>query len=300
MPAVNPSSSRYFFDRITKLEKLVHALAHQQNSTISNAKGQPIINLGLYPQIGTQPSAGYGLQILDPGSGNVGTPIAQFGEQSNGVPSLTLFGANGNPLVVLTPGVGFEQLDPNGTTRAAIGPYTINGTETYSMQIYDATGKIRLQAGDLEGGGDGVAVWDAVGTPMQLLPSYDATVSTQESTTSTTYGDLTTVGPEVTVQVGSSGKVRVTASAFIQIPVQTTQAGGFVGISVDGAAPSGDFVYLFNSVGVAGGYLAGSYSATTILTGLSQGSHTLKLQYRAYASATGADFAERFIVAQGI
>ena len=299
MPAVNPSSSRYFFDRITKLEKLVHALAHQQNSTISNAKGQPIINLGLYPQLGTEPSAGYGLQILDPGSGNVGTPIVQLGEQANGTPSLTLFGADGDPLVVLTPGIGFEQLDPNGNVRAAIGPYVINGTETYSLQIYDSTGKIRLQAGDLVGG-DGIGIWDAVGTPLELLPSYDATVSTQESTTSTTYTDLTTVGPEVTIQVGSSGRVQVTASAFIQVPVQTSQAGGFVGISVDGAAPSGDLAYCFNSIGVAGGYLAGSYSATTILTGLSQGSHTLKLQYRAYASATGADFAERFIVAQGI
>ena len=256
MPAVNPSSSRYLFDKINGLEKQLRALMHQQNVTIANQKGQPVLNFGLIPPIGAQTSAEYGLQMLNPGSGNVGTPLIQLGQQADG---------------------------------------------TYGLEVFDPACNLRVQIGELDAAADyGLRVLDSTGAGMALLPPYDANIATQESTTSTTYTDLTTVGPEVTIQVGSSGRVQVTASAFIQVPVQTTQAGGFVGINIDGAAPSGDFVYLFNSIGVAGGYLAGSYSATTILTGLSQRSHTLKLQYRAYASATGADFAERFIVAQGL
>ena len=256
MPQTNKEAT--WFREMRALQMRLTKLEHQQNMTIANSKAQAILNLGQIPSI-YGPSAApalYGLQVLDPGSGNVGTPLIQLGQQYDG---------------------------------------------TYGLEVFDPDRNLRVQLGELDTAGDyGLRVLDAAGQGQALLPSYDATVSTQESTTSTTYTDLATVGPEITVQVGSSGRVQVTASAFIQVPVQTSQAGGFVGISIDGAAPSRDFVNLFNSIGVAGGYLAGSYSATTILTGLSQGSHTLKLQFRCYASATGANFAERFIVAQGL
>ncbi len=238
-------------NRLTKIE-------HQQQMTISNAKAQPILNLGLIPNIYGPNGAGaiYGLQMLDPGTGTVGTPVIELGQQYDG---------------------------------------------TYGLEVFDEQRYLRVQVGELNTNGDyGIRVFDQAGAGMAILPSYDATVATQQSTTSTTYVDLATVGPEVTIQVGSSGRVQVAASAFIQVPVQTSQAGGFVGVSVDGVAPSADLVYLLNSIGVAGGYLAGSYSATTILSGLSQGSHTLKLQYRCYGAATGADFANRFLLAQGL
>jgi hypothetical protein len=237
--------------RLTKLE-------HQQNMTIANSKAQAILNLGQIPSI-YGPSAApalYGLQVLNPGSGNLGTPLIQLGQQ---------YGS------------------------------------TYGLEVFDPDRTLRVQLGELDKAGDyGLRVLVSTGAGIALLPSYDATVSTQESTTSTTYTDLATVGPEIMVQVGSSGRVQVTSSAFIQVPVQTSQAGGFAGISIDGAAPSRDSVYLFNSIGVAAGYFAGSYSATTILTGLSQGSHTLQPQFRYYASSTGANFAEMFIVALGL
>ena len=243
---------------IRKLQTDVARLAHAVNATYSNAQAQPVINIGLIPYLyGPGPNgARYGLQVLNPGSGSVGTPVVELGQQGDG---------------------------------------------TYGLEVFDPSRNLRVQVGELNTSGDfGIRVFDSAGAGMAILPSYDATVTTQEATTSTSYTDLTTPGPEVTIQVGSSGRVQVTASAFIQVPVQTSQAGGFVGVSVDGATPSEDLVYLFNSIGVAGGYLAGSYSATTIISGLSQGSHTLKLQYRCYASATGADFANRFILAQGL
>ncbi|MDA8103165.1 MAG: hypothetical protein M0Z34_09390 [Nitrospiraceae bacterium] len=99
--------------------------------------------------------------------------------------------------------------------------------------------------------------------------------------------------------MGRPGAAEVSASSFIQIQVSTYQAGGFAGISFQVAAPSSYLRRLFSSARVSGEHLAGSYSARIILSGLSQGNHALKLQHRRYADATGTDFAERFIVAQG-
>lgn len=110
-----------------------------------------------------------------------------------------------------------------------------------------------------------------------------AVVATAESKSGSTYGDLTTVGPSVTVTVGASGIALVLFSAKVSI------SGDFAyfGARVDSTDPTdAQAARLLGSATISG---------FVWLTGLSAASHTLKLVYRTVGGNTG-QFSDREIV----
>ena len=137
-----------------------------------------------------------------------------------------------------------------------------------------------------------------------------AAIATSQNTTSTSYTDLPSVGPVVTVTIGSSRRCLVMVSATV---ISLTSAGTPVGQWVGGSAA---FDVAGASTIAAGPYYTGAqtwYSnaspvvpvgiqtaaaTVALLTaaqGRNQGTNTFTMRYRALTSNPGAGFADRSI-----
>jgi hypothetical protein len=106
-------------------------------------------------------------------------------------------------------------------------------------------------------------------------------VLTQQSTTSTTYANLTTPGPAVTLVVPASGRVLISVTAGIQ----TTQGGalGFMSFAMSGAnTSSGNDATALNLLGND----FQKASASFVLSGLTPGSTTFTAVYRTSAGTS--------------
>lgn len=134
--------------------------------------------------------------------------------------------------------------------------------------------------------------WAAAGSGADF-GTQAAAVATEETTTSTSYTDLTTTGPSVTVTIGASGKAKVTASAQLSNSTANTYSG--VGVVISGANTVAATTYMLDS-GAANAPHA--FSRTKVLTGLSTGATTFKLQY--IAEAGTAKFAVREIIVEPV
>lgn len=118
--------------------------------------------------------------------------------------------------------------------------------------------------------------------------AVDALVFTDQTTSATSFADLATVGPAVTVNIGSSGKAIVT----VQAGSYTGTMDKFAGYAITGAttrAADPDKAARQNAATV----IVSSY--TCIETGLTPGSTTFTMKYRV-GSATGNFFNRRIIV----
>lgn len=132
------------------------------------------------------------------------------------------------------------------------------------------------------------ATWgDAVRDALQWLVSWQAAeVQTSQTTTSTSYTDLSTAGPAVTVETLTTALVIFGATFF-----QTTGGTGRISFAVSGAT----------SIAASDTYaIAQSSTATGIsgcrvvpLTGLTAGSNTFTLKYKTSANTLNAS--NRFI-----
>lgn len=121
-----------------------------------------------------------------------------------------------------------------------------------------------------------------------LVPSQTY-IATSETTTSTSYADLATVGPAVTVTVGSSGRVMVITRADISNSLAASPT--FMSYAVSGAstaAASDDFALRSNGEEFAA-------SLVTIETGFTPGSTTFTAKYRVVAG-TGTFLRRSLIV----
>ena len=120
------------------------------------------------------------------------------------------------------------------------------------------------------------------------LPWAYSFVDVLQTTSSTTYVDLATAGPTVTVTVGQTGRVFVNVGAYVDVPAG---AQGTVGLFIDG-------FLVRDVVTLSGASNTISNPATTrIVTNLSAGSHTFTLKYRSATGATLA-FGARFLTVQ--
>lgn len=111
-----------------------------------------------------------------------------------------------------------------------------------------------------------------------------ATIATSETTASTAYVDLATVGPAAPVVTGASALVIVTAKLGA---TATNPDTCYVGFAVSGAttvAP-GDAQALTFGNSVIGVLFQGS--ALFVVTGLTPGSNTFTLKYRQNGASTG-------------
>jgi len=118
----------------------------------------------------------------------------------------------------------------------------------------------------------------------------DASIVTggSQTTSSSTFTDLTTVGPSVTLSTGS--QVLVILSSYIAN--STAYAGGLMAFAVNGTVPGGTRPLRLMSPALAG--VRNRASVATLWTGLTPGSNTFKAVYATIGGGT-ADFDEREI-----
>lgn len=131
-----------------------------------------------------------------------------------------------------------------------------------------------------------------------------ATVPTQQSTTSATFTDLATVGPQITgveIQVGVA-IVFASAGIFIQFDQDQQGTGGYMGVQISGAtsvspAESESLVYSMFPDTIPGDEgLNGFLRASNMypFTGLNPGTHTFTAKYRRSVSGGQAvEFLDR-------
>lgn len=102
-----------------------------------------------------------------------------------------------------------------------------------------------------------------------------AEVLTAQARNNAAYGDLATVGPQVTVQINASG----IALCFFSAHLNAAGLQGWASLSVDGATPT-DAQALVANVGFGGAVTDDGRMGFRYVSGLTAGAHTFKLQYR--------------------
>ena len=95
MPGVLPGGDGWWAYQQAQQSNLLRGLLTQQQTTISNLDGLPVINFGLIP--GSSP-ARYGLQFVNP---TTGTEIMFIGVDAAGVPGVHIYDTAGNEEVRL-------------------------------------------------------------------------------------------------------------------------------------------------------------------------------------------------------
>ena len=125
------------------------------------------------------------------------------------------------------------------------------------------------------------------GTPVVAPASASATVAANQSTSSTTYTDLVTVGPEVTITTGTKALVILNTIAF------SSTTGLFAGATyeVSGATT----IAADDTLKVSNGATSASrISAASRLTTLTAGSNTFTMKYK--SNGATANFINREII----
>lgn len=129
-----------------------------------------------------------------------------------------------------------------------------------------------------------------------------AIINTQESTASTTYVDLATVGPSATVTIRPTGKALVIMSSqigFVRVGAQ--DGGGAISFVASGAntlsTDPARSINMWSSVGGPPPSLArvDQFGAVFYLAGLNAGVTTFTMKYKGQTGAT-ADFSDRVLV----
>lgn len=132
------------------------------------------------------------------------------------------------------------------------------------------------------------------GTVWITVTPVSATVATSETTTSTTYADLATVGPSVSVLTGTSALVTVGCKQlFAGTGTQTWMSYGVTGATTN-AATDARASYFQSAAGTIKGD-----SYTALLTGLTGGLNVFTAKYKTVATTTGT-FLDRSITVWGI
>jgi hypothetical protein len=118
-----------------------------------------------------------------------------------------------------------------------------------------------------------------------------ADVLTNENSTATSYGDLTTVGPAVTLTLVSGQRVLITIYSY---QARTSVAIGWMSYEITGA--SGTIVATDANAAKTGGVvnLATGVSKTSVFAATATGSHTFTSKYKTDGVTIG--FADRRII----
>jgi hypothetical protein len=121
------------------------------------------------------------------------------------------------------------------------------------------------------------------------LPITFADLDSTFTTSSTTFVDSSPAGPTVTVNVGQSGRVLVSASAYIGL--NNTNMSAFITLFVNGSD-------LLEIVGLsnASSQIAANVSSTRAITGLTPGPNTFLLRY--FVTAGTGNFSARSLTVQ--
>src|SRR5262249_11952363 len=122
------------------------------------------------------------------------------------------------------------------------------------------------------------------------------TITTSQTTTSGTYANLATAGPDVAVTIPASGNALVVVTANIQGPSGSSNF-AYMSYSTTGACArdASDTDALQRSQGTSSSTGFIQASAVSVATGLSAGAHTFRACYRTDGGGTGT-FANRTLV----
>lgn len=147
---------------------------------------------------------------------------------------------------------------------------------------------------------------NAIGLLNSLV--YADTVVTQEGRSSTTFGDLATVGPQVTVPVRPAGRLLVVTSCQIQWIESNAspQRGGWATVEMSGAntvttTTARDVVLPtanlgLTSPGTTAMAFQGAYCSAGVFEGLDPGDTTVTMKYASQYSGETVDFGRRNLV----
>jgi hypothetical protein len=142
---------------------------------------------------------------------------------------------------------------------------------------------------------DVLTMWN--GSAWVTITPVAALVATSEQRSATSYGDLSTVGPAVTIETGTKALISVSAGATV---VAGAALIAYVAVQVSGATTvaAADGNALIMSLQGGAGWPSRS-SIDVYLSGLTAGSNTFTLKYKCSA-ATAIAFEQRTIAAVGI
>jgi hypothetical protein len=199
---------------------------------------------------------------------------------------------------------GIEIRDGNMTVKNAAGSTIVEVGECadgrHGVQVYDDVGVRVARMGELAAGGHGIEVISDTGVLVKVdtlaFGTKAATVSAAQTTTSSAYANLATVGPFVTVTLGNSARMIVIVSATIN-PTGVTGGTGLVGFDI--AGPSGYFSAAVDlralSLSVNNTFILNGSSKAFLVDGLpSAGSYTVQLKYRTAGATTS--FYDRHVI----
>lgn len=167
----------------------------------------------------------------------------------------------------------------------------------YGLRINNTAGAAQIRAGELAGGGYGLEVVDSGGQLVSLATIAfgirTAFIATAQSRNNTAFGDLATVGPSVSVTVGTSGNMilLITAEQLTAGPT-AIMAADIVGPT--NISPSDDKALTFAQSPSGSTLLAHSTSAI-LYSGLSAGAYTITAKYRTVGGS--ASWQNRSLVA---
>jgi hypothetical protein len=133
-------------------------------------------------------------------------------------------------------------------------------------------------------------VWN--GSAWVCVTPQSATVNTQQTTTSSSYTDLSTSGPAVTLSTGTSALVTLSCMSYNNDGAYLC----YMSVAVSGASTisASDDAAILTRYGQQT-----SVSRTFILTGLTAGSNTFTSKYKVSATTTG-NFGYRSITVVGV
>ena len=284
MPGVNDFNGNWLPNAIANALADIRAMQTQQQTTLSNGQGQPIMNFGLIP--GSNPPA-YGMQMLNPANGSQAMFV---GEDGAGNAYLAFYNSSGQML---------SKFDQSG-----IHMYNVSGVEIITIDqmgfhVNNTSAQEEARLGLLNSSPAiyGLGVAPSPGSTLQqvagVLNAFTSTTQTTTSTTWTTFGDE----PAITTTIGPSGQAFCAVGAFIGTPGSNEE--GAVGLSIDGANPPGSGAGGLSAiVSGASAVASNSYNAR-IITGLTPGSHTFSHKYEIInAGAGNCAFSNRIVIVQ--
>lgn len=165
------------------------------------------------------------------------------------------------------------------TTTKNLNPSTTLGDIEYRSSTANTNTRLAIgTTGQVLTVSGGVPAW---ATPSASPTTAAATVATGQTTTSTSYTDLTTVGPAATITTGTKALVFITSN----IDNQSNNGQGHIGFAVSGAstvaAADAQALHYYSS-----GSIALQYGAAYYVSGLTAGSNTFTLKYKSGNGST--------------
>jgi hypothetical protein len=174
------------------------------------------------------------------------------------------------------------------TTTKALNPSTTEGDIEYRSATANTNTRLGIgTTGQVLTVTGGVPAWE---TAASAVPANDgATISTMQATSSTTYTDLVTVGPSVTVTTGT--KVLVIIGAYIEA------SGGlsYMSFEISGATTSA--ASDTTSTGSNGGSALRAYYSRAQVVTVTAGSNTFTAKYRTWGGNRDFERRDIFVMA---